>query len=54
VKGGPIFASIGVVVSLLLATRTGARYATDMAAVIGLAAVHWWLVRAKPEPAPGA
>jgi amino acid transporter len=51
VKGGPIFASIGVVLSLLLATRMGGSDAIKMAVVIGLAAVHWWFVRAKREPA---
>jgi len=50
VKGGPIFASIGVVLSLLLATRMGASDAIKMAVVIALAALHWWFVRAKREP----
>jgi APA family basic amino acid/polyamine antiporter len=51
VKGGPIFASIGVVLSLLLATRMGASDAIKMAVVIALAAVHWLVVRARREPA---
>ena len=51
VKGGPIFAGVGVVLSLLLATRMGGSDAIKMAIVIGLAAVHWLLVRAKRQPA---
>ena len=54
VKGGPILAMIGVVLSLLLATRMGASDAIKMAVVIGLAAIHWWWVRPKGEPAFGA
>jgi amino acid transporter len=53
VKGGPIFATIGVVLSLLLATRMGASDAIKMAVVIGLAAVHWVVVRGRREPAYG-
>jgi APA family basic amino acid/polyamine antiporter len=47
VRGGVVFAAVGVALSLLLATRMGANDAIKMAVVIGLGALHWFIVRAR-------
>lgn len=47
VKGGVIFAGIGVALSLLLASRMNANDAIKMAVVIGLAAIHWLVIRSR-------
>ena len=47
VKGGPFFAIVGVVLSLLLATRMTGSDAIKMVVVIALGGVHWWFVHAR-------
>lgn len=47
VTGGPFFAAVGVALSLLLATRMTGADAMKMAVVLGLAAMHWLVVRAR-------
>ena len=47
VKGGPLFAIVGVVLSLLLATRMTGSDAIKMVVVIALGGVHWWFVHAR-------
>ncbi len=53
VPGGPFFAAIGVALSLLLATRMSGADAIKMAVVLGLATVHWLVVRARSGTAQG-
>ena len=47
VTGGPFLAAIGVALSLLLATRMSGSDAIKMAVVLGLATVHWLVIRAR-------
>lgn len=47
VKGGPFFAIVGVLLSLLLATRMTGSDAIKMAVVVALGGVHWWFVHAR-------
>lgn len=47
VKGGPVLAGIGVVLSLLLATRMTAADGIKMGVMALLAAGHWWYLRTK-------
>ena len=51
VTGGPFLAAVGVVLSLLLATRMSGTDAIKMGVVLALAAIHWLVVRGKPRPA---
>lgn len=48
VKGGPVLAVIGVLASLILATRMNHRELVAMAAIIALGTVHWLVVRKRP------
>lgn len=45
VTGGPVFAAVGVALSLLLATRMSGTDAIKMAVVLGFATVHWLVIR---------
>ena len=54
VKGGPFFAIVGVVLSLLLATRMTGSDAIKMVVVIALGGVHWWFVHARRRGRGGA
>jgi amino acid transporter len=47
VRGGLFFAAVGVALSLLLATRMSGSDAIKMAVVLGLATVHWLVLRAR-------
>ena len=47
VTGGPFFAAVGVVLSLLLATRMSGTDAIKMAVVILLGTVHWLVIRSR-------
>ena len=53
VAGGPFFAAIGVALSLLLATRMSGTDAIKMAVVLGLATVHWLVIRTRSGTAQG-
>jgi amino acid transporter len=47
VTGGPVYAAIGVALSLLLATRMSGADAIKMAVVLALAGLHWFVLRAR-------
>jgi amino acid transporter len=47
VKGGVIFAAIGVTLSLVLATRMNLSDAIKMSLVVALSAVHWFVIRSR-------
>ncbi|MFN0181821.1 MAG: APC family permease [Gemmatimonadales bacterium] len=42
---GPAFAAVGIVITVMLATRMSAREALVMAIVVALASVNWWFAR---------
>jgi amino acid transporter len=47
VRGGTILAGIGILVSVVLATRMNQREAISLAVVVLIAAAHWWYLRSK-------
>ena len=51
VRGGTVLAAIGVLVSIVLATRMTQREAISLAVVVLVAAAHWWYLRWKQGPA---
>ena len=53
VRGGTILAGIGVVLSLLLATRMNRNDGIKLGITILIAAAHWWYLSRRPELAGG-
>jgi amino acid transporter len=47
VRGGTILAGIGMLVSVVLATRMNQREAISLAAVVLIATAHWWYLRSQ-------